>query len=472
MIHYYGLDYGSTTSLLYEYDNGAPQELARTISATKVYNGQIVQYGDEAYSTRQGYLVESPKREFIANHDMERNGVCCTSMIANTMISMLKGQQDEMSGSHITLTVPNGYTAADYIAMHNIVMLAIDAVTPNCAASVNIHLLPEPVAAALHYIHCYMKEKGDFENRHFVVCDIGGGTTDMSIVTCSRHGRSLRFKVEPNQQSDKKLGGNDFDNCLCRHLGFDYRTISDESKNAIRILKHQLSKHNEERVTVGNTTCTCTRDVFEESIVHELDRLGTLMIDLRNNCGLAVDKDWVILRVGGSCRIPAVQNTLHKYFPEVEQVFNTEADDIFYSVAQGASIYSAYRAGVLAREYDSIEIENATPHSISYKTADGDWEVIVPQNSPDGLHGSPPLHLIGGKKYSDGTYSTGNIILLEESASEPMIWPRNKEKRFVLGDRNIMDVRLKLSIDIKNSRIFSCTITDIQTGEDNTWTIR
>lgn len=471
MPHYYGLDYGSTTSLLYEYTNGKPQKLSTTQSATKVFNGSIVQYGEAVWDARkQGFLVESPKREFIVDHKKVFDGVECTSMIANTIVAMLSGQEQEIQNCHITLTVPNGYTAADYIAMHDIVLRAIGMLTPNAIESVKIHLLPEPVAAALHYIHCCMKGSGNFENRHFVICDIGGGTTDISIVTCTRLGRNLSFKIEPNQQADKKLGGNDFSSRLCRHLGIDSRKASVQSKNAIQILKHRLSDHEEETVTIDNYSYTCTRVEFEECIGKELERLGELMKRLRDKCGLTIDSNWVILRVGGSCRIPAVQKLLQNKFPEIKQAFDTESGDIFYSVAQGAAIYSAYCANALTNEYNTIKIDNATPHKISYKTADGEWKTIVPQNSPDGLHPSPVLQLIGGEADKE-TYSVGDIMIWEESAPEPMIWPQNKGKRFKLGNRNIKDVRLKLSIKIMNSRIHSCIITDIQTQENDCWAI-
>jgi molecular chaperone DnaK (HSP70) len=474
MPHYYGLDYGSTTSLLYEYDDGSPKELSKIKSATRVYNGEIVSCDDaDRNFSYQGYLVESPKRDFIDDQKKEYNGVGCISMIANTMVTMLKKQQQGLQGSHFTLTIPNGYSATHYIAMHNIVLQAIERVAPNAAGDVDVYLLPEPMAAALHYIHCCMRDCGDFENKHFVVCDIGGGTTDLSIVTCSRRGRSLMFKVEKNQQSDNNLGGNDFDKCLCRHLGIDERKISNMGRNAIQILKHNLSEWEFDTVEVDNVKKTCTRDEFERCIQTKLTGLGVLMQKLRDGCGLSVDRDWVILRVGGSCRMPAIQHLLHQKFQEIEQVFDTEPIDVFYSVAQGAAIYSAYRAGALASEYDTIEIINSTPHKISYMTTDREWKTIVPQNSPDGTYVSPTLCLIGkagGVENDDGTYSVGDIMIREDGAEKKM-WPRDESKHFNLNNRNILDVQLELSIEIVNSRIHTCCITDKGTNEQNIWTI-
>lgn len=464
MLHYYGLDYGSTTSMLYEYADGKPMILSKIQSATKVYNGRIISIGDAAWaSDTPGILVESPKREFIANHDREFSGVRCTCMIENTLTEMFRGQKQESEDRCLTLTIPNGYTASQYITMHNIVSQVIG---PNAV----IYLLPEPVAAALHYIHCCMKDCGNFENRHFIVCDIGGGTTDISIVTCSKKDHSLQFEVEPNQKFKVQLGGNDFNIRLCRKLGYDERTASVETKKAIQILKHRLSNHEMDSVSVSNEQYTCSRKDFEESISKELAKLGELLDDLRNDYGQEINNSWTILRVGGSCRIPAIQKLLQNKFPEIKQTFDTEPNDIFYSVAQGAAVYSAFKAGALKGEYESIDIKNATPHKISYMNSDEEWKTIVPQNSKDDTYVSPELHLIGGEDFKDGTYSVGPIMLWEEGAA-PMDWPRDKERRFNLGNRTIKDVKLQLSIEIINSRMYSCSITDLLTKEQNTWVI-
>lgn len=463
----YGLDYGSTTSMLYKYEDGKPMEISNMRSAVRVTtSGDITACGDKALDGGEGKVVESPKRRFIDNHDNATNCVGCEEMIAYTMTAMMKSQQKNLPGCHLTLTVPNGYTAEDYIAMHGIVKQALRNTIHEACDGVNVHMLPEPVAAALHYVHCCMG-RDNFTNKHFIVCDIGGGTTDLSIVTCSKEGRKLSFKVEKGQQSDKNLGGNDFTERLATILGQNYDRCSIEMRGAIEIIKIDLSSlENSSQIM----NLQCDRKTFESCIGNELDRLGRLMESLKEKSDIIIDNQSVVLRVGGSCRIPAIRELLKAKFKDAHQTVDAETGDCFYSVAMGASIYSAYCAGLLSNEYDSISIENATPHEFSYRKANYSWTAIVPQNSKDGTYQSEVLRLDGAVTFEDGTYSPGNIMLKEEGA-EPMEWPMDKRKRFALKGRNVEDIRVQLTIEIKNSLLHSCQITDLYTRENNIWEI-
>lgn len=474
MAHYYGFDYGTTTSLLYEFAYGKPNEIARDLSAVGINtDGEITCYGGEAvFNNHAGVAVEkSPKNFFIIDPGHSVNGVDVKTMIRSTLKHFLENQRVNLPGCHITLTVPNLYTGSQYTEMHALLGEALREITGMENGNFNIYFLPEPVAAALYYVVCC--EKDTFTDRKFVVCDIGGGTTDLTIVSCTRQNRNLTFRVVRNQQSNM-LGGNDLTSKLASNLGLDEAQMTPTEWNQLDQLKKMLSQLPDFAHVIGRQQVACTRQRFEGCIQAELGMLGNLMNGLRDNCGLNVDGNWRLLRVGGTCRIPAVQRLLQKTFLEIggQQTFDAEPLDIFYSVAQGAAIFSAYSAKALKDAqgndlYDSITIESRTPHDIFFQTSGGGWEQIVPQNAPDGTFPVSGLRLIAPvivKSKKGDKYKVGQINLRE--GNEKMPWPDSENIEFDLCNRRTEDIRVTLQIEIRNSRMRSCSIVDETTRQE------
>lgn len=455
-----GLDYGTTTSLLYEYgENNRLDERARELSSVRVQNGRITCGGAIAMENNQnGLLIKSPKRDFINSRDVPINGVTYSQMIEYTIQNMFNGSDREnLPGSHVTITVPNGYTGKDCIDMLNIVRQAIG------VDDINIHFIPEPVAAALYYVYSHPDD--EFSTRHFIVCDIGGGTTDMSIVTCTKVDQRLGFTVEEGQQNNLNLGGDVFDDRLLHRL--EGRPDNRDDQVNVQWLKHILSSAQYGTAQIKGRNVSCTRKSFEDAINKELNELCRMMEALnRNRDNIEGRGDWVVLRVGGSCRIPAIQGLLNRVFP-VKKIFEAEPGDIFYSVAQGAAIYSAVQVGCVNM---NIDIAGRAPHEISFRTRRGEWEQIVAQNAPDGEH-RVVVRLEGGEKADrDGFFSVGAVKLKE--GGREMQWPINLQRQdFRLENRRIEDVLLTLCIETRNGRPVRCSITDTATNESDTWEI-
>lgn len=482
---YFGLDYGTTMSLLYSYDNGNLQKEIATLSAVTVDNGEVKKIGNEAWGDPK--IEPSPKRGI--NHlDGIRNGVTFRAMIEALLGLMIKKTIEKESidrDSHITLTVPNSYNdkPQNYFDMYHILANCLD----SCFASnhhIEIHLLPEPVAAALFYVYKHFQEIPRV--CRLLVCDIGGGTTDLCIIECrkDRERRELFFKVINGMQQDENLGGNNFDKEIERNKIPSWLSGTFESNVICQRLKCKLSNKEQAKEIITKETngstasmeVSITRTEFEAYISDHLEKLSELMKKLLSESGMKVDDTWYILPVGGSCKIPAIQHLLEDVFKGAHPTYLDE-NTIFESVAQGAAIYSAWCANALNNSSFNdyrINIEHHTPHDIKFQTAYGAWQTLVPKNSPDDNYPLDPneanVHLVNHSNIVDGKqYTVGEIHIKVNEDAEPIT--QKHDKLFSLDGRNIEEIALQLGVEIKNSCIVRLWIKDCETGEEQTWTI-
>lgn len=450
-MRYYGLDYGTTRSLLFNYDDsdGSIGKTADMLSAVRVLKGKIVKKGKDAWNEEVGSFEESPKYSIREGSlDNMYNGVTYKRMISEVIGNMLSDDSGNLKNSQITITVPNLYTSQNYVEMYNIVADCLKQIVGE-NNGVRIHLIPEPVSAALYYAHTHLQDDGTV---YLVVCDIGGGTTDMCIVKCDRHGGELIFNVlEGLQQA--KIGGNDFDKRIIEFFGRNEKLMNIAEKNAVKGLKSMLSVKDEYTNIIGHMS----RNQFEGAICRELTKLRELMKNLREESkkGDQVDSSWHLMPIGGSCHIPAIRRLLKNTFPEAQMDPLTE-DVIISSVAQGAAIYSAYNAKAL-RQYDSITVGNAMPHSVEYQLPDRNWHVIVPQNSPDGVYRKSVMMLLEPRV--EGDYYYLGIINIRESDRVTTLNAKDDVK-FELRDRAIKDIRLQLEVEITGNHINTFKVID------------
>lgn len=460
MKKYFGLDYGTTTSLLYSFDGQNLQEEAKSLSAIKVLGNKEVLVGKPAWEDRRnGHFEESPKR-WINNLDQVFNSVSIRGMIMALLNYML--ESIDPKGSHITLTVPYLYTAPNYYDMQDILK--------ECLGNNNnttVHLLPEPVAAALFYVHRHFVDLP--ETCHLVVCDIGGGTTDMCIVECKKENRKLAFRVVSGMQPTQ-IGGNDFNKSLRELIegkttfpsGFkDY-----QKNNVANRFKCKLSESSSWPGYVGNNLVEVTRSEFVDCIKDDLNKLRELMRKLLQKSGKEVDGSWYLLPVGGSCKIPAIRALLEEVFNGAHETYLDE-NTILDSVAQGAAIYSAWCAKDLRlSNYDDITIEHCYPHEIQFKTTYGPWLTLVPQNSPCGEYHNDNVKPIRINISKDGKHYTLDEIVLKDG---PNPFPCVHDQPFELRGREANDIRLQLGAEIKENRFVKCWIKDCLTHEKQDW---
>ena len=218
-------------------------------------------------------------------------------------------------------------------------------------------LLDEPTAAIVYHQHC---QKGRSSvNGVYAVVDVGGGTTDISIVDVN----GTKFEVRCSKGS-VKVGGIDFDRMIYMFIRekFDNKYpshIFDErvfSLAKAEDLKKVLSERSYAPVDVSGTdsagsamvrdTFEISRDDFERSIGEYVQEIGQMCSEAMEEASISPDDIRDVLLVGGSVRIPAVKRKIDEVF-ESNSIRTKDCDE---AVSRGAGLYA------LSRCKDDVEI--------------------------------------------------------------------------------------------------------------------
>ncbi|KAK9911470.1 hypothetical protein M0R45_035378 [Rubus argutus] len=246
-----------------------------------------------------------------------------------------------------------------------------------------LRIINEPTAASLAY---------GFErknNETILVFDLGGGTFDVSVLEV---GDGV-FEVL-STSGDTHLGGDDFDKRIVDWLATDFKRNEGidllKDKQALQRLtetaekaKMELSSLTQTNISLPFITATAdgpkhiettlTRAKFEELCSDLLDRVKTPVENSLRDAKLSFkDLDEVIL-VGGSTRIPAVQELVKKLTGKEPNV-TVNPDEV---VALGAAV----QAGVLAGDVSDIVLLDVTPLSLGLETLGGVMTKIIPRNT-------------------------------------------------------------------------------------------
>ncbi|PIN09295.1 Molecular chaperones mortalin/PBP74/GRP75, HSP70 superfamily [Handroanthus impetiginosus] len=246
-----------------------------------------------------------------------------------------------------------------------------------------LRIINEPTAASL----AYGFEKKN--NETILVFDLGGGTFDVSVLEV---GDGV-FEVL-STSGDTHLGGDDFDKRIVDWLADNFRKDEGidllKDKQALQRLtetaekaKIELSSLTQTNISLPFITATAegpkhidttlTRAKFEDLCSDLLDRLKTPVQNALKDANLSIkDIDEVIL-VGGSTRIPAVQDLVRKMTGKEPNV-TVNPDEV---VALGAAV----QAGVLAGDVSDIVLLDVTPLSLGLETLGGVMTKIIPRNT-------------------------------------------------------------------------------------------
>jgi molecular chaperone DnaK len=245
-------------------------------------------------------------------------------------------------------------------------------------------IINEPTAAAL----AYGLDKSS-ENQTVAVFDLGGGTYDISILEI---GDGV-FEVKATN-GDTHLGGDDFDQVLIDHVaetfrrdeGVDLRTDAmalQRLKEAAEKAKIELSSTMQTTINLPFITATSagpkhlemeiSRSTFEQLIGDLVKRTTGPMQKALDDAGLTPsDIDEVIL-VGGSTRIPKIQETVESFFGKPANK-SVNPDEV---VAVGAAV----QGGVLAGEVEDVLLLDVTPLSLGIETLGGVMTPLIEANT-------------------------------------------------------------------------------------------
>lgn len=246
-----------------------------------------------------------------------------------------------------------------------------------------LRIINEPTAASL----AYGFEKKN--NETILVFDLGGGTFDVSVLEV---GDGV-FEVL-STSGDTHLGGDDFDKRIVDWLADNFRKDEGidllKDKQALQRLtesaekaKIELSSLSQTNISLPFITATAdspkhidttlTRAKFEDLCSDLLDRLKTPVQTALDDARLSIKEIDEVILVGGSTRIPAVQDLVRKMTGKAPNV-TVNPDEV---VALGAAV----QAGVLAGDVSDIVLLDVTPLSLGLETLGGVMTKIIPRNT-------------------------------------------------------------------------------------------
>lgn len=299
--------------------------------------------------------------------------------ISAMILQKLKADAEAYLGEQINeavITVPAYFTDAQRQATKDAGMIAGLEV---------LRIINEPTAAAL----AYGLDKQN-EDQHILVFDLGGGTFDVSIL---RLGKGV-FEVKATA-GNNHLGGDDFDNLLVRWLVENFQSQENidlsSDRMAIQRLREAAEKAKIELSSMITTSINLpfiaadetgpkhlelelTRSKFEELTRELVEKtLGPVQQSLKDSGLQPSDINRVIL-VGGSTRIPAVQELISRFFSTGQIDRSVNPDE---AVALGAAI----QAGVLGGEVEDILLLDVTPLSLGIETLGEVFTKIIDRNT-------------------------------------------------------------------------------------------
>lgn len=331
-----------------------------------------------------------------------------------------------------------------------------------------LRIVNEPTAAAL----AYGLEKDKDET--ILVYDLGGGTFDVSILELG----DGTFEVKATS-GDNRLGGDDFDQVVIDYLVAEFKKEQgiDLSKDraAVQRLKDAAEKAKKELSGVVTTTISLpfitmvdgvpqhleinlTRAKFDELTAGLVERTIGPTRQALSDSGLTPNEIDKVVLVGGSTRIPAVQEAIKKLLGK-EPYKGVNPDEV---VALGAAI----QAGVLTGDVKDVVLLDVTPLSLGIETAGGVFTKMIDRNTTIPTSKSQVF-----STYADMQTSVEIHVLQGERS---MASGNKTLGRFILSDlppapRGVPQIEVGFNID--SNGIVNVTATDKGTGKSQKITI-
>ena len=379
-----GIDLGTTNSCVAVMEGGEPvvianAEGARTtpsvVGFTKTGERLVGQVAKRQAITNPDRTISSIKRQMGTDHKVEIDGKKYTPQEISAMIlSKLKADAESYLGEKVTqavITVPAYFNDSQRQATKD----------AGAIAGLDVkRIINEPTAAAL----AYGVDKED--DQKIMVYDLGGGTFDVSIIEMGDGVTEVLATA-----GDTHLGGDDFDQRIIDWMADEFKKENGvdlrSDKMAAQRLKEAAEKAKIELSGVASTAInlpfitagpkhldmTLTRAKFNELTADLVERTMGPVRQALNDAGLQPGDLHKVLLVGGSTRIPAVQEAVKNYM-KTEPSKGINPDEC---VAIGAAI----QGGVLGGDVKGLLLLDVTPLSLGIETMGGVCTKIIERNT-------------------------------------------------------------------------------------------
>ncbi len=382
-----GIDLGTTNSVIAALIGSEPEIIANAegsrltpsvVAFTKDGERLVGQVAKRQAITNPERTIASVKREMGTNHKVKIDDREYTPQEISAMVlQKLKTDAESFLGEKITqavITVPAYFTDSQRQATK-------DAGT--IAGLEVLRIINEPTAAALAY---GLDKKGE---QKILVFDLGGGTFDVSVLELGDDVVEVKATSGNN-----RLGGDDFDERVVKYVAEEFKKDQGidllQDKMALQRLSEAAEKAKVELSSVTSTeinlpfitatqdgpkhlNVSLTRAKFDELTADLVEKTMGPTKQALSDAGLKSEEVDKIILVGGSTRIPAVQEAIRKLLGK-EPHKGVNPDEV---VAMGA----AYQAAVLGGEAKDVLLLDVTPLSLGIETLGGVYTKIIERNT-------------------------------------------------------------------------------------------
>ena len=388
-----GIDLGTTNSAVTVLEAGEPKVIANAegfrttpsvVAFTKDGNILVGETAKRQAVTNVDRTVSSVKRHMGTDWKFKADEKEYTPQEISARILMkLKRDAETYLGESVTdavITVPAYFNDAERQATKEAGEIA----------GLNVlRIINEPTAAAL----AYGLDKGK-EDELILVFDLGGGTFDVSLLEVGKDDEFSTIQVR-STSGDNRLGGDDWDQRVVDHLVKQFKETSgvdvssdkialQRLKEAAEQAKKELSQSTSTQIQLpylsltesgpANLDETITRAQFESLTSDLLERTRKPFEDVIKEAGVKVGDIAHVVMVGGSTRMPAVNELVTKLLGGKEPNKGVNPDEV-------VSVGAALQAGVIKGERKDVLLIDVTPLSLGIETKGGIMTKLIERNT-------------------------------------------------------------------------------------------